>query len=557
MSDVQKDIALKVTADTASAQKAFKNAQQELEETRKALVDLALAGKQNSDEFKNLEQRAGAIQDAIGDVNARVTALANDTPKLQLFGEAVRGVAAGFSIAQGAAALFGDENEDLQKAILQVQGSMALLNGVQEIANLLNKDSALRVQANAIAMRLMATSTGQATGALKLMRVALIGLGIGAVVVAIGALVANWDKLTKAVTDFVNASPMLTKVIGFITDGFTRLGRAIGIIPSATEAATKQMIADLENQLKLLEAAGADTYAIEKRLADLRIQLAKETSEGLAEAEMERTVLVAAENKKRADIQAEAAKKQQEAATERMKKMREENATALKDLNQFLLDMEYEMQQSLIRQAQTEEEANVLRMQAEANRRMKEAQAVIDANAITEKNEELFYQTRINTAKAGLQGIADLVSVFAGQGEAEQKRAFEFQKAAGIAQAVIDGFIATQSVFRNTPGGLVIKTIAAASAAAASLARIQAIRRTTFQSASGSAAPQAVRPAGIPTAPQPQAPQVFNPNTQNPNVPPQPSPQGMGQQTVRAYVVDRDIEQAGARRNRLRSFAGI
>ena len=35
--------------------------------------------------------------------------------------QATQGLAAGFEVAQGAAALFGSESEDLQKAILKVQ----------------------------------------------------------------------------------------------------------------------------------------------------------------------------------------------------------------------------------------------------------------------------------------------------------------------------------------------------------------------------------------------------------------------------------------------------
>ena len=35
------------------------------------------------------------------------------------------------AVAQGAVALFGDENEEVQKAIMKTQGAMSLLNGVQ------------------------------------------------------------------------------------------------------------------------------------------------------------------------------------------------------------------------------------------------------------------------------------------------------------------------------------------------------------------------------------------------------------------------------------------
>jgi hypothetical protein len=343
MADVNKEIALKVTTDTSQTTSAFKSAKDELKQTQKALVEMSLAGKQGTAEFKAMEKRAGQLKDAIGDVNTRVKNLANDTPKLELVTQAATGIAGGFAVAQGAAALFGDENEDVQKAIMKTQAAMSILNGVQSIANVLNKDAALGDMVAAKAKGVFTAAVGASTGALKLFRLALIATGIGAAVVAVGLLVANWDKLTKAVTDFISGSPMLTKVIGFITDGFTKLGRAIGVIPSESEAATKQMIADLEKQQKLLEAAGADTTAIQKRLAELRIQLAKETGKGLAEAEEELTLLTAGQEAKRLETAKQAAEKKAEldkAAAAKAKEAAKAAAQIQLELNQTLEDLQ-------------------------------------------------------------------------------------------------------------------------------------------------------------------------------------------------------------------------
>ena len=39
--------------------------------------------------------------------------------------------------------LLGSKNEDVQKAILKVQSALGVLNGVQGLANVLNKNSIL------------------------------------------------------------------------------------------------------------------------------------------------------------------------------------------------------------------------------------------------------------------------------------------------------------------------------------------------------------------------------------------------------------------------------
>lgn len=561
MADVNKEIALKVTTDVGQTTSQFKNATQELKATQRALVEMALAGKQGSKEFREMETRAGALRDQIGDVRQRVNALASDTPKLDLLTGAAQGIAGGFAAAQGAAALFAGENEEVQQAILKTQGAMALLNGVQQVANTLNKDSAVMVQLNATATRAYSVAVGTSTGALKLFRLALIATGIGAAVVAIGALVANWDKLTAAITNFIDASPRLTKIIGFITDGFQKIGRAIGFIPSESEKATRQMIADLEKQVKILEAAGADTFAIQKRLAELRIQLAKETGKGLVEAEEALSVLLAKKYGEQDKIRKAAAKK---AAAERLaaiKKAREQDQEALKALNQALLEMEDARERARKQQAINDENAHIERMQAEGQRRAK-IQAEQERSAAIRLADEKFLQDQMFALSAGgFQAIADLSAFFAGQSEEGQERAFKVQKAMNIAKTLIETYAAAQSAYASQltvpdPSAPIRAAVAAGIAIASGLARVAAIRNTNFNRASTGVV-AGIRPAGFSAAgggtPPPQG---FNPNTSTPTAPTPTAPQG-GQQngSQRVFVLERDITNVGRRVASVERFA--
>jgi len=607
MADVQKEIALKVTTDTSQTTSAFKSTKQELRETQKAMVDLALAGKQGSEEFKRLEQRAGVIKDTIGDMGQRVNNLANDTPKLELLTQAATGIAGGFAIAQGAAALFGDENEDVQKAILKTQAAMSLLNGVQSIANVLNKDAALGDMVAAKAKGAFTAAVGASTGALKLFRLALIATGVGAAVVAVGMLVANWGKLTKAVTDFVSGSPMLTKVIGYISDGFTKLGRAIGVIPSESEAATKQMIADLEKQQKLLEAAGANTTFIEKRLAELRIQLAKETGEGLAEAEEELTLVVAAQEAKRIESAKEAAKKRAEiekAAIEKSKAERlkaaedqkavdqiaidaeDEKVTKAREAAQELASIQNEIRRSRLTDYQREQEdfllqraqmlelmrtsgASEIELQLFAQNTARMTQIMDSDRELeilkeTEEKKRATRQAVINkTAQMTMDSLSALNALYTsslGQSEKDQRRAFEANKKFSIAQALISTFLAVNNAL--TAGGNALKLASGAQfveagiALTAGLANVIKIRKTTFQSTSAPSSSSVSAPAAGGGGGQ-LPPAAFNPNSTATNPTGQPNPMGAGQQPLRAYVLDRDIESSSSRRNMLRDFAGI
>jgi hypothetical protein len=175
-------------------------------ELRKIQQDLA-SGKLTGEAFTKASQRAGQLKDAIGDVSQRVNILSSDTQKLDLALSVGSGLAGGFSAAQGAMGLFGTESEKINEAILKVQSSLSLLNGVQAIANTLNKDSALMVQLQSkgflqlIGVQQAYTAiVGTSTGALKALKVALIATGIGALVVAMGTIVAYWDDIKTAVS---------------------------------------------------------------------------------------------------------------------------------------------------------------------------------------------------------------------------------------------------------------------------------------------------------------------------------------------------------------------
>lgn len=99
-----------------------------LGELEDRLYELALAGKQNTDEFALLTAEAGRYRQAQIQTDLAVDASAQTIG--QKLGGALQGAAGAFAIAQGAAGLFGGESEDLNKALLKVQSAMALVSGI-------------------------------------------------------------------------------------------------------------------------------------------------------------------------------------------------------------------------------------------------------------------------------------------------------------------------------------------------------------------------------------------------------------------------------------------
>jgi hypothetical protein len=177
--------------------KSGKSLTGQLRGLKQELAALETAGKDGTAAFNELLIAAAKLEDQIGDTRDRVRILASDTFKFDAAVGATQALASGFEIAQGAAALFGSESEDLQRALLKVQAATAVANGVQQIAALVTQESAVKTALLTGAQAAYATVVGASTGALKLFRLALAGTGIGVLVLAIGELISYFNQLQK------------------------------------------------------------------------------------------------------------------------------------------------------------------------------------------------------------------------------------------------------------------------------------------------------------------------------------------------------------------------
>lgn len=114
------------------------------------MAQMNMDGLTNTSQFTEIAQYAGQVKDSISDAQQAISKYSSDTSNLDAVASAFQGISGGISLATGAMNLFGVENENVEQAILKVQSAMALLNGVQAIANTLNKDSALMLKLKAI-----------------------------------------------------------------------------------------------------------------------------------------------------------------------------------------------------------------------------------------------------------------------------------------------------------------------------------------------------------------------------------------------------------------------
>jgi hypothetical protein len=351
--NVQLTVDIKGGDSVGKAAEKTKSLKQELRELKNELASGSLTGKA----FDEATARAGKLSDTIIDVNNRVKALATDGPDVVLrgFGDMATGIVGGFAAAQGAMALFGSENEDLQKTLVKLQGATALLNGLQQVNATLQGDSAAMVALNTAKTKILTAVQGRytavvgtTTGAMKLLRLAGATLGIGLIVTAIGLLIANFDKIKKAVLNFIpalaNIGELFTKVKNAVMD-------FVGISSEAErqeEKAAKQRAVrsqQMKDEIELMEANGAsarDLYLAKRKLLfnDLETLKIAAFKKGATQDEIKAynemvqaiRVLDAEETKR---IQDDANKANEEAAKKRKEAQDKKEQQAIKDAEEL------------------------------------------------------------------------------------------------------------------------------------------------------------------------------------------------------------------------------
>lgn len=197
-----------------------------------------LAAQQNFGEYSQeavaAAKKVAGLKDSLQEAG-ETAQLFDPGKKFQAFAGALGAVAGGISAVQGAIGLVGDESEDLQKTLVKVQSALALSQGLSAITDSAKDFARLKVIV---------------VDAFKAIRLAIGSTGIGAIVIAVGALVAYWDEIKAAVSGVSEEQSQLNEKT------------------KANLEAEKAKLTELDNQENTLKLQGKS----EKEILNLKIQ---------------------------------------------------------------------------------------------------------------------------------------------------------------------------------------------------------------------------------------------------------------------------------------------
>jgi hypothetical protein len=553
-------------------------------EAEDRLYELALAGKQGTQEFKDLLTSVGNYRKVQIQTDMVVDNAA--TTLSQKLTGSLNAAAGAFSLVQGSMALFGAESEDVEQAILKVQSAMAISQGVETIT-----EGAKSVRALGAAIQSTTVFQKVAAAAQYVWNAAMSANPLGALVVTISALLVGGYKLIKFFKDSsdandkaaastikntnalkqqsISASQSSNKLKTYNDQQYAMaqasgasseelrklalkhkeeeiaLNKKNAILAQSTFLRQRDTLASLKNS-----DASDEVIANQEKLVQETYKSFKKQNEILSTSYKERAALRNAnavgevsDAKAAADKAAEIAKAAREKRLAEQKeadeKAKEKTKKDQEEFNQFQVKINEAKSAQNIADMEAKENkindlfeiANVVDELETKNTAVTKAET--DARIELAKKEK---EAKIQAAEAAastLSGLADLLGKETAAG-----------KAAAVASATISTFLSAQKAYESTVGipivGPVLAPINAALAIASGIKSVKSILSVKTPNGGGGAAPTINAPSGG-SAPLAAAPSFNVVGTSGQNQ----IAQSLGNQApVKAYVVSNDVTTA-------------
>ncbi|WP_435134262.1 hypothetical protein [Formosa sp. A9] len=169
----------------------------QLRRVKDELIELELEGKRGSARWEELRDKAAQYNEVIRDTNQELNRASSHTSNLDHLLGAVSGLVGAFSAAEGAAALFGEQEEELEQTLIKLNGAIALLNGLQAVQIELAKKDTLAYKGLTLIQKQYSIAVDTSAKATSRLLAASKLLGVGLLIGALAAIVVYWEDIAK------------------------------------------------------------------------------------------------------------------------------------------------------------------------------------------------------------------------------------------------------------------------------------------------------------------------------------------------------------------------
>lgn len=515
----EKDIAIKVSVDTAGAGQSLGELKSKAKELRDQIENTPIG----SAKFKQLSAEIKKTEGAVGHLEQELKSL-NPEQAADGFLKAGEAIAGSFAVAQGAMALFGSQSEEVEKALLKVEAAIAILQGFKAITEGLSK-------------------AGAAFDALKTVieknPIFTIAVVIGAITTAIYAMAESTDVATEANRELASSIESLNadfdqyeKALGEqqkkIKERYDLEVREAAATGKSVSDIQKKSLAEQEELIKgQQDKANELNEGLKKQILVEEYQLKRIQAKRAQEGALARVDLIEREKEliKSIGLKEEAIKKTialDEKGNQELKKLSVDRLEVQKAEN----DKSRQLSNDRIAQRQKEADIPLVDPKKTQQLAVIKDEAVAVENSFADASTYVFERMErdIDVATSRINQFFDKISVGSGfalsqvgqnlntvsdifeasqnrqlaaakgneaKQEAIRKKFFERQKKVQIVQAVISTYQGAVNAFTQTAASPITAVfpaapyIAAASALAAGFANIAKIKSQSYEGGGG------------------------------------------------------------------------
>lgn len=197
-----------LTRQMAEMKAEWKNLNPATEEGKARMAELGKAINETNDKLKEMDASLGNYQRNVGNYGSAFDGVTmkieGTTASFERQISTTQAALDSFQLIEGAMQTLGIQSEETEKVLRGVEGAMRFTNGLKSIKEAAGgfKELGLATKAAELQQKLFGSSvkattvaTTTATVATNTFKKALIATGIGALIVAIGTLIANFDKV--------------------------------------------------------------------------------------------------------------------------------------------------------------------------------------------------------------------------------------------------------------------------------------------------------------------------------------------------------------------------
>ena len=265
----KKTIELEVKSNLDSAERSVGSLKSQLRQAQAEVAALSDKFGATSREAVGAAQKAAILKDRIQDAKALTDAF-NPDAKFKALSGSLSGVAGGFSVVTGIMGTLGSESKEVESAILKVQSAMAIASGAQALGESIDsfKQLGAVIKSTTVFQQI-------STAAQKLWNLAMSANPVGAVVLAITALLAAGAALVswyKSSSDEAKKNSQAVK----------SNSQALESQKKTADKTADSIKKNSDYQLEMAKASGASAESIRKlelKLIDEKIAYANSSRE--------------------------------------------------------------------------------------------------------------------------------------------------------------------------------------------------------------------------------------------------------------------------------------